>query len=101
MSKIITRHVYPPIPIRCYDWEAIREDYDEGDIVGWGELEKDAIDDLIEQEIELNDINKKESTENDIQIKANKIIEIMQNSDLTPDQILAVIKNVRERISSS
>ena len=34
--KIITQFVYPPIPIRRYDWNAVREGYDEGDPVGWG-----------------------------------------------------------------
>ena len=47
--KIVTRHVYPPIPIRCYDWMAIREDYDEGHPQGWGATEAEAISDLTEQ----------------------------------------------------
>lgn len=46
MSKIITRFDYPPIPIRKYDWSAIREDYDEGDLIGYGETEQEAIEDL-------------------------------------------------------
>jgi len=50
MKKIITRFVHPPIPIRRYDWEAYREDYDEGDLIGTGETEQQAIDDLIMQE---------------------------------------------------
>ena len=52
MSKIITSFDYPPIPIRKYDWSAIREDYDEGDLIGYGETEKEAIEDLIELENE-------------------------------------------------
>ena len=39
--KIITACVYPPIPIRRYDWNAVREGYDEGDPVGWGATEQD------------------------------------------------------------
>jgi hypothetical protein len=51
MTKIITSHDYPPIPIRDYDWSAIREDYDEGDLIGTGRTEQDAINDLINQEL--------------------------------------------------
>jgi len=52
MSKIITSFDYPPIPIRNYDWSAIREDYDEGDLIGTGRTEQDAINDLVCQENE-------------------------------------------------
>ena len=52
MSKIITSFDYPPIPIRDYDWSAIREDYDEGDLIGTGRTEQDAINDLVFQENE-------------------------------------------------
>lgn len=52
MGKIITNNVYPPIPMRCFDWSAVREDYEEGDIVGCGETEQAAIDDLLLQESE-------------------------------------------------
>ena len=52
MIKIITTHDYPPIPIRRFDWSAIREDYDEGDLIGTGKTEQDAIDDLVEMENE-------------------------------------------------
>ena len=47
---IITEHIYPPIPIRNYDWSAIRADYDEGDLIGYGRTEQEAIDNLKEQE---------------------------------------------------
>jgi len=52
MSKIITSYDYPPIPIRDYDWSAIREDYEPGDLIGTGRTEQDAIDDLVRQENE-------------------------------------------------
>ena len=52
MCKIITNYDYPPIPIRDYDWSAIREDYDEGDLIGTGRTEQDAINDLVCQENE-------------------------------------------------
>ena len=51
-DKIITSRIYPPIPIRRYDWQAVRESYDEGDLIGHGKTEQEAIDDLIEQEKE-------------------------------------------------
>jgi len=54
-KKVITSHDYPPIPIRHYDWSAIREDYDAGDLVGYGKTEQEAINDLLEQEIEHNE----------------------------------------------
>ena len=50
--KIITTHVYPPIPIRQFDWQA-HYDGDEPDDdghmkVGNGATEAEAIDDLVE-----------------------------------------------------
>lgn len=53
MKNIITQNTCPPIPIRNYDWEAIREDYDLGGIIGHGETEQEAINDLIQQENDL------------------------------------------------
>ena len=50
MYKIITSYDYPPIPLRDYDWSAIREDYEPGDIIGTGRTEQDAKDDLVQQE---------------------------------------------------
>jgi len=47
MSDIKTEHVNPPIPIRKYDWSAVRDGYQEGDLIGWGESEQAAIDDLL------------------------------------------------------
>ena len=49
-NKIITRHEYPPIPIRDYDWSAVRQDYEPGDPIGHGKTEQDAIEDLLEAE---------------------------------------------------
>lgn len=54
MSKIITTHEYPPIPIRDYDWSAIREGYEPGNLIGTGRTEQEAIEDLIKQEYEKN-----------------------------------------------
>ena len=50
--KIITEFWRKPIPVRDYDWEATREGYDEGDLVGHGSTELEAITDLINQEKE-------------------------------------------------
>ena len=40
----------PPIPIRDYDWSACREDWDEGQPIGHGRTEEEAIKDLLQQE---------------------------------------------------
>ena len=53
MSKIITTYETKPIPVRHYDWEAVREDDDEYKAVGYGATEKEAINDLLELEEEL------------------------------------------------
>ncbi len=50
--KIVTNYIYPPIPIRQFDWSAVRDSYEEGDPQGFGETEQAAIDDLLRQESE-------------------------------------------------
>lgn len=52
MGKIITTYEFQPIPLRDYDWLAIREDYDLRDCVGTGKTEQDAVNDLFEKESE-------------------------------------------------
>jgi hypothetical protein len=49
--KIRTDFVYPPIPIRDFDWSAVDDDtYDgPGCPVGYGRTEQAAIDDLMAQ----------------------------------------------------
>jgi hypothetical protein len=49
-EKIVTEHVYPPIPYRSADWSATRGDYDLGAKVGWGSTEAEAVADLLELE---------------------------------------------------
>jgi hypothetical protein len=49
---IVTRHIYPPIPIRNFDWEATRSDYEYGDPIGYGNTEAEAIQNLLELEEE-------------------------------------------------
>jgi len=49
-TKIITRFDYPPIPIRCFDWSAVTDNYDgPGSPHGHGATEAEAIADLQEQ----------------------------------------------------
>lgn len=48
MRAIITLHVYPPIPVRAFDWAAYYEGEEERGGYGYGETEADAIRDLIE-----------------------------------------------------
>lgn len=52
-GRIVTENICPPIPIRSFDWRAVREGYDEGDFIGYGETEQDAINDLLEKEESL------------------------------------------------
>jgi len=47
-KKIVTSYVKPPIPIRGMDWQATYEGYDDGDVIGNGETEQEAIEDLKE-----------------------------------------------------
>lgn len=56
--KITTEHVFPPIPIRSFDWSAIDSDtYDgDGSPVGRGATEQEAISDLLEQLVETGEI---------------------------------------------
>ena len=46
--KIVTTHVYPPIPIRSFDWSAVLDGYEPGCPIGWGATEEAAIADLRE-----------------------------------------------------
>lgn len=47
--KIVTSNVYPPIPIRQFDWCAHFDGDEECGPYGWGETEADAISDLKQQ----------------------------------------------------
>lgn len=47
--KIITQHIFPPIPIRTHDWMALLEDNDGDGPQGWGKTEEEAISDLKQQ----------------------------------------------------
>ncbi len=46
--KIITSHVFPPIPVRSFDWEAFFEGDEELGLRGHGATEEEAIADLLD-----------------------------------------------------
>lgn len=48
-QKIRTENIFPPIPIRAFDWCATFENYEPGCPIGYGATEQEAIDDLLEQ----------------------------------------------------
>jgi hypothetical protein len=45
--KIFTAFVYPPIPIRQFDWSATFDSYEPGDPIGRGPTEEDAVANLL------------------------------------------------------
>ena len=49
------RFIYPPIPLRDFDWEATRSGYDQGDAIGRGRTPVAALADLLEQEAEAEE----------------------------------------------
>ena len=55
MSRVHLSFVYPPIPLRNFDWSATRDNYDEGDLHGAGETKAEALIDLLIQEDETVD----------------------------------------------
>ena len=52
-AKIITSHVFPPIPDRRFDWCAHRDGQEENEYMfGWGATEQEAIEDMLRLEQE-------------------------------------------------
>jgi hypothetical protein len=50
VPDIIVKHVYPPIPIRSFDWKVAYEDIGEEDqIVSWGATPEAAVNDLLSE----------------------------------------------------
>ncbi len=49
LSRIRTEHVFPPIPLRQFDWRAVLDDYEPGCPMGEGPTEAAAIADLLQQ----------------------------------------------------
>lgn len=48
MHKIRTERVFPPIPVREFDWSAQFEEDDGDGVHGFGRTEQEAINDLLE-----------------------------------------------------
>jgi len=46
---ILLNNIFPPIPPRQFDWEALLDGYEPGDPVGHGATRLDAVKDLLEQ----------------------------------------------------
>ena len=55
MRKIVTSHMFPPIPWRSFDWCAYRDGMEEAGNYGWGTTEQEAIEDLLVVEEEMDD----------------------------------------------
>ncbi len=47
--KIVTQNIYPPIPLRQFDWSAVTDNYEPGCPIGYGRTEQEAVADLVEQ----------------------------------------------------
>lgn len=47
--KIRTENIYPPIPLRQFDWQATTDNYEPGCPIGFGPTEQEAVADLLEQ----------------------------------------------------
>lgn len=46
---IITKYDPKPIPERHFEWSAVTENYEGGDPIGYGPIEEEAIEDLLEK----------------------------------------------------
>jgi len=55
MGKLITSHIYPPIPDRSHDWCAFNDGEEEAGNYGYGATEAEAIADFIENCAEEHD----------------------------------------------
>jgi hypothetical protein len=51
-ETILVRYVRPPIPLRSFDWSAVRDNYEPGLPVGYGNTPQEALEDLLSQEEE-------------------------------------------------
>ena len=48
-KKIVTVNIYPPIPVRTFDWTAYYDGDEEAGPAGYGATEEAAVRDLLEQ----------------------------------------------------
>jgi hypothetical protein len=55
MHKIVTSNIYPPIPVRSFDWCAFFDGEEEAGGYGYGATEADAIEDFVENHIDDQD----------------------------------------------
>jgi hypothetical protein len=46
-KRIVTDHVFPPVPSRSFDWCAYYEGEEEKQNYGWGRTEEEAVADLL------------------------------------------------------
>ncbi len=53
--KIVTKHIFPPIPTRMVDWSAHYDGEEEAGNYGWGATEAEAIADFVENYQEEHD----------------------------------------------
>ena len=51
--KIVTHHVFPPIPDRSYDWCAYYDGEEERREYGWGATEQEALEDFHRLQAEM------------------------------------------------
>jgi hypothetical protein len=54
-AQIVASLIYPPIPIRQFDWMACRDGYEEDGNYGYGETKEKAIADLLAIESDEDD----------------------------------------------
>jgi hypothetical protein len=47
LPRIVTTHVYPPIPVRTFDWHAYFDGEEESGIDGYGPTREEAIADFM------------------------------------------------------
>ena len=47
--KILTSPVFPPIPTCQFDWAAVFDGYEPGELIGYGRTKEEAAADLLEQ----------------------------------------------------
>lgn len=53
--KIVTSHIYPPIPVRDWDWCAHYDGEEEAGNYGWGATEAEAIQDFLDNCADAHD----------------------------------------------
>lgn len=46
---IRTEYDPKPLPVREYDWQAVNDDYEPGDTIGFGASQEEAVADLLEK----------------------------------------------------